>query len=522
MQLIADVIGAFYVLIIIGLALHGLHSLFSTILFVRTKTQSEHKQPVYPLKEWPHVTIQLPIFNEKYIVERLLHAVAQLDYPANRLQIQVLDDSTDDTAELVNRLVEQYKFFGLNIEWIHRDNRQGYKAGALNEGLSSATGELVGIFDADFIPNPDWLRKTVPFFHDRELGCLQTRWGHTNRNYNSLTKAEAMAIDGHFIVEQTVRSGNNFFLNFNGTAGLWRRSCIEDAGGWQWDTLTEDLDLSYRAQMRGWKIRYRPEIVVPAELPSEVEAFKKQQFRWAKGSFQVVRKILPKVIKRTDLPWHVRLLALLHLTGYSVHPLMVSLLLLTLPVGLLELNAFKMLPLSTLACFGPPLLYLTANSSLKIPWQERLKLLPLLIIVGFGISLSTSIAVLEGLAGTKAGAWVRTPKLNQSDSRKQDKEIDQSYLEPLSRLVWVEIALALYAFITILVLIPSVGWGIVPWMALYMLGYIYIAGLNVIQHTPRAGRKGPLKKEEAHLRYANNSKSYLKSVEELGGEQRVY
>jgi cellulose synthase/poly-beta-1,6-N-acetylglucosamine synthase-like glycosyltransferase len=195
-----------------------------------------------------------------------------------------------------------------------------------------------------------------------------------------LTKAEALAIDGHFVVEQTVRSGNNFFLNFNGTAGLWRRSCIEDAGGWQWDTMTEDLDLSYRAQMRGWKIRYLPEVVVPAELPSEVESFKKQQSRWARGSFQVVRKILPNLIKQTDLPWYVRLVGILHLTGYIVHPLALSLLLFALPVGLLEPNAFEALPISALACFGPPLLYFTANTALKMPLLERLKILPLLVL----------------------------------------------------------------------------------------------------------------------------------------------
>jgi cellulose synthase/poly-beta-1,6-N-acetylglucosamine synthase-like glycosyltransferase len=521
MQLFSDFIGVLYLITMIGLALHGLHSLATTILFVRAKPQSKPKK-VALLEEWPFVTIQLPIFNEKYTIERLLRAVVQLDYPADRLQIQVLDDSTDDTAQLVNRLVQKYKSRGVDIEWIHRDNREGYKAGALNAGLASATGDLVGIFDADFVPNPDWLKKTVPFFRDRELGCLQTRWGHTNRNYNSLTKAEAMAIDGHFVVEQTVRSTNNFFLNFNGTAGLWRRTCIEDAGGWQWDTLTEDLDLSYRAQMRGWKIRYRPDIVVPAELPSEVEAFKKQQFRWAKGSFQVVRKILPKVIRRTDLPRHVRLVALLHLTGYIVHPLMLLLLLLTLPVGLLEPGAFKVFPISTVACFGPPLLYLTADRSIRTNWLERLKLLPLLILVGFGISLSTSIAVIEGLTDKKAGAWVRTPKLNLSDSRNQDEEIDQSYLEPISPLVWVEMALAIYAFITILVLVPSIGLGIVPWMTFYMLGYIYIAGLNVIQHSPKASRKSTKKKEEVQVHYANKSKSYLKSVEELGGGPHVY
>jgi hypothetical protein len=376
---------------------------------------------------------------------------------------------------------------------------------------------LIGIFDADFIPNSDWLKKTIPFFQDQQLGCLQTRWGHTNRNYNSLTKAEAMAIDGHFIVEQTVRSRNNFFLNFNGTAGLWRRACIEDAGGWQWDTLTEDLDLSYRAQMRGWKIQYRPDIVVPAELPSEVEAFKKQQFRWAKGSFQVVRKILPQVIKRSDLPWHVRLVAMLHLTGYVVNPLMVILLLLTLPIGLFTPETFKIFPLSSIACFGPPLLYLTANRSVNARWKDRWKLLPLLIIMGFGVSLSTSIAVLEGLTGKKAGAWVRTPKLNLSDTRKRDKEIDKAYQEPLSPLVWGEVALALYALITIFLLTPTLGWGIIPWMVLYLLGYCYIAGLNILQHTPKPGKANtakPVKKEEPFFSYTTNkSKPYLKSVE---------
>ncbi len=212
-------------------------------------------------------------------------------------------------------------------------------------------------------PAADWLKRTVPYFKNEQLGCLQTRWGHTNRKYNSLTRVEAMAIDGHFIVEQTVRSRNDFLLNFNGTAGLWRRTCIEDAGGWQWDTLTEDLDLSYRAQMRGWKIDYLPDVVVPAELPPHVEAYKNQQFRWAKGSFQVVRKILPKLLERSKLPWHIRLLALLHITGYGVHPLMLAILLLTLPVGLFAPQAFKLFPLSMIAGLGPPLVYLSAKAA---------------------------------------------------------------------------------------------------------------------------------------------------------------
>jgi Glycosyl transferase family group 2 len=293
-----------------------------------------------------------------------------------------------------------------------------------------------------------------------------------------------MAIDGHFIVEQTVRSRNDFFLNFNGTAGLWRRACIADAGGWQWDTLTEDLDLSYRAQLRGWKIEYLPDVVVPAELPAQVEAFKKQQFRWAKGSFQVVRKILPKIFGESCLPWRVRFMAFLHLTGYFVHPLMVALLLLTLPVGLLVPTVFKIFPLSVIAGLGPPLLYAVASAPRVPPLQERLKLIPLMTIMGFGISLSTSIAVLEGLMG-KGGRFIRTPKLNLSNSHKQSKTIDHSYREPISRLIWAEIALGFYALLTILMLTPYIGWGIVPWMLIYMIGYFYIAGLNLIQHMPK-------------------------------------
>ena len=481
MQVVAYCIEFFYLCIMLGLALYGLNNLYTTILFVFNKRDSKSKSINSP-KTWPPVTIQLPIFNEKYTVERLLRAVTQLDYPPDQLQIQVLDDSTDDTVELVGHLVRQYQEQGINIEHIHRTNRKGYKAGALGYGLMEATGKFIGIFDADFVPNSDWLKKTVPLFQDKTLGCLQTRWGHTNRKYNSLTEAEAMAIDGHFVVEQTVRSRNDFFLNFNGTAGLWRRACIEDAGGWQWDTLTEDLDLSYRAQLKGWKIEYLPEVVVPAELPAQVEAFKKQQFRWAKGSFQVVRKILPKVFEQSSLSWKVRFLALLHLTGYFVHPLMVALLLLTLPVGLLVPEAFKIFPISVVAGLGPPLLYIVTSAPRVPPLRERLRLIPLMTIMGFGISLSTSIAVLEGLMG-KGGRFIRTPKLNLTNSRAQLKEIDRSYKEPISPLIWAEIALGLYALLTIFVLTPDIGWGMVPWMLIYMFGYFYIAGLNLMQNS---------------------------------------
>jgi hypothetical protein len=293
------------------------------------------------------------------------------------------------------------------------------------------------------------------------------------------------------VVEQTARSRNDLFLNFNGTAGVWRRACIEDAGGWQGDTLTEDLDLSYRAQLRGWKIGYLPEVVVPAELPAHVEAFKKQQFRWAKGSFQVVRKILPRVFGQSELPLGVRLMAYLHLTGYSVHPLMLCLLLLTLPAGLFNPHIFRVLPVSLFAGLGPPLLYAVASAPETYALQDRLKFLPLLVLMGFGISLSTTIAVLEGLLG-KGGSFVRTPKLNLGNQRGPAKHIDRAYLPPLSWMVWGEIGLGLYALLTMVILEPKVGWGIIPCMAAYLLGYFYIAGLNLIQHWQGTREGAPL------------------------------
>jgi cellulose synthase/poly-beta-1,6-N-acetylglucosamine synthase-like glycosyltransferase len=476
-----SLLGVFYLVVTVTLSLYGLHNLITTIMYLSMKPTKKRVRGIDAPDEWPPVTVQLPVFNEKYTVERLLRAVTRLDYPADRLQIQVLDDSTDDTFELLSKLVEEYASRGVNIELIHRVDRKGYKAGALQNGLQTATGDLIAIFDADFVPKSDWLKRTVPPFQNPELGCLQTRWGHTNQQYNSLTQAEALGIDGHFIVEQTVRSKNGFFLNFNGTAGLWRRACIEDAGGWQWDTLTEDLDLSYRAQMRGWKFDYLPDVVVPAELPPHVEAYKKQQFRWAKGSFQVVRKVLPTVL-RANLPLTVRFMALLHLTGYFVHPLMLSVLLLTLPVGLLVPGAFRMFPISLIAGLGPPLLYLTATATQHRSVLRRLRSFPLLVIVGFGLSLSTTVAVVEGLF-SKGGAFIRTPKLNLNNRRKRKQAIDRAYyMTPVSSMVWIEIALGLYALVTGVVLAPYIGWGVIPWMVLYMLGFFYIAGLNLIQH----------------------------------------
>ncbi|MBI3194132.1 MAG: glycosyltransferase, partial [Ignavibacteriae bacterium] len=272
------------------------------------------------LTQFPLVTIQLPMYNEKYVVHRLIDAVVQMKYPKDRLEFQVLDDSTDETTKVVAVEVERYRQQGIDIVLLHRENRSGYKAGALKEGLKTAKGEFVAVFDADFVPNPDFLMKTLPyFFLDEKIGMVQTRWEHLNSDYSLLTRAQAMALDAHFVIEQNVRNKAGFFLNFNGTGGIWRKSCIEDAGNWHADTLTEDLDLSYRAQLRGWKFRYLNDVTSPAELPSEINALKTQQFRWTKGAVETARKILPMVWK-SNLPFNKKMASTLHLTNNIVFP----------------------------------------------------------------------------------------------------------------------------------------------------------------------------------------------------------
>lgn len=477
-NIIRIIVEGVYLLSLIGLAVYGINNLISTLLYLRCRDQ-KHTVPLLAEVDFPRVTVQLPVFNERYTVERLISAICRLDYPREKLEIQVLDDSTDDTSALVERLVEQHRRQGIQIVHLHRTNRSGFKAGALNEGLKIASGELVAIFDADFIPRPNWLRRAVPEFYDEKLGCLQTRWGHLNSHYNAFTRAQALGIDGHFVVEQTARSRNGLFMNFNGTAGIWRRSCIEDAGGWQPDTLTEDLDLSYRAQLRGWHIGYLPDVVVPAELPASIEAYKQQQFRWAKGSFQTVKKLVPQLMD-ADIPEAKRLLGLVHITGYIAHPLMLLSLLLLLPIGLIEPEFLHMFPWTAIAAFGPPLLYLCARTEYEPRLMDRLSLLPLLTLIGFGLSLNNTIAVFQGLFGTHRGTFVRTPKLNLTDAQKNaDPKV---YSMPISPLIWGELGLALYSLVTIAVLLPIMGWGIIPWVLVYTAGYLYMAIGNLYQH----------------------------------------
>ncbi len=478
-RILIDIIDGIYIIALIGLAVYGVNNIISVILYLRVKDQSRRRHRKIDNALLPRVTVQLPTYNERYIVTRLIDAVVKFDYPRERLQIQVLDDSTDDTTDLIRRLVKKYSAQGLDISLVRRTDRSGFKAGALSEGLKTATGELVAIFDADFVPQPDWLMKTVPeFWQQPRLGCLQTRWGHLNDRYNTITLAQSLGIDGHFIIEQTARSRHGLFMNFNGTAGIWRKACIEDAGGWQSDTLTEDLDLSYRAQLRGWRIDYLPGVVVPAELPAQIEAFKKQQFRWAKGSFQTLKKLIPSVFK-SDAPWYKKLLGLLHMSGYFVHPLMLVVAILILPVGIFNPQVFKWLPWTMLAAFGPPMLYLVSATEHMPRWTERLKLLPVLTMIGFGLSLNNTVAFIEGIFGKGRGTFTRTPKFNLKGQNGNWN--GSNYVEPLSPMVWGEIGLGFYCLLTGIALGFSYGWQVVPWVMIYAAGYFYVAGLNLFQ-----------------------------------------
>ncbi|MGB8165960.1 MAG: glycosyltransferase [Chthoniobacteraceae bacterium] len=430
----------------------------------------------------PRVTTQLPLFNEPHVAERLLRAVAALDYPRDRHEIQVLDDSTDDTRGIVDRVAAELRAAGHRVHVLRRDERLGYKAGALHSGMNTASGELFAIFDADFVPAPDFLRRTAPIFALRpEIGFLQTRWTHLNSRDSLLTETQATGIDAHFIVEQTARAAGGLFMNFNGTAGLWRRRAIEDAGGWQDDTLTEDLDLSYRAQLAGWAPCYFPEIIVPGELPDSVGAYRRQQFRWAKGSIQTARKLLPAVLAAPVPAWK-KLFACFHLTHFLVHLLLLLHCLLALPI-LLWCRAAPPEPWFTLFCIvggftlaAPVMVYLTAWLTLPKVERGRLRTIPAIILLGGGLALSNGRAVLEALLGVRSGFW-RTPKTGGHARR---PPADRSWM-PL-----LEVALGLYATVALMLFFARGGWFLGPFLIVYVCGLLYL-GVNDLRDQRDAG-----------------------------------
>ena len=454
-------------------------AIYATGMFVLLLAYWWHRHdstPVPEVEDWPVVAVQLPVFNERYVIQHLLQAVARLDYPHDRLIIQVLDDSTDETTSIIRRLAKRLQLHGINVQHIRRPDRTGYKAGALAYGLEQIDAEFVVVFDADFLPTPDFLRQTIPHLvANPHLGMVQTRWGHLNAHDNALTLGQTLALDGHFVVEQTARSRAGWLLNFSGSGGVWRTACIREAGGWSAATLTEDLDLSYRAQLAGWRFSYLPDVVVPAQLPPQMAAYKRQQARWAQGSSQTLRAML-RPLWQARLSFPQKIMALMHLCQYLPHPLMLALMLLTPPLILTRgLNQLPLGPLGLagLAGLGPPLIYVVSQRALYRNWQQRILVYPLLMALGIGMSWNNSRAVLLGLFGQRQRAeFQRTPKFTQD-------WIKSSYALPADRAVWIELALALYALggvaaaqqhypaLVFYLALCSVGFGLVACWTLY-------------------------------------------------------
>ena len=443
------------------------------------------KEP-YPTVDWgtPTVTIQLPIYNEKYVAKRLVDAVCNLDYPKDKMRIMVCDDSDDDTVELLGNLIDDYKKQGFQIEHVRRGTRIGYKAGALKHAMKTTDTDLVAIFDADFIP-PDWfLKRAIPHFSSSKIGLVQCRWGHVNENYSTITQVQALSIDFHFLVEQKAKSNSHLFMNFNGTAGIWRRACIEDAGGWHTATLVEDLDLSYRAQMKGWKCLFLPDIVVEAELPAQMNGAKRQQFRWAKGSIQCAIKLLSDVALKRNVAIEAKIQAFIQLTRHIVYPL-VLIQFLALPVllaGQVNLYVVNVLPVLTIALYlamGPGAFLIVIHGMYDKSWKSRAKLLPALLVYNAGMAVNNTVAVFDAVLGKK-NEFHRTPKYGIVT--KQDDWRNKAYNLPFTQTTLLEIFFGVYGIMGIFIAIFSNNPVFVPIIALQAIGFFYIAYLS-ISHT---------------------------------------
>ena len=472
-----------YFIVLILLAGYGVHRYILVYLYYKHRKNAT-AEPTSHFHELPRITVQLPIFNEQYVVERLLESVCRLDYPREKLDIQLLDDSTDETVEVARALVERYAALGNPISYHHRTNRHGFKAGALAEGLQSAKGEFVAIFDADFTPPEDFLMRTIHHFTDPKIGMVQTRWTHLNRHYSFLTEVEAILLDGHFVLEHSGRARTGLFFNFNGTAGMWRRVAIEEAGGWQHDTLTEDTDLSYRAQLKGWKFIYLQDVECPAELPVEMTAFKTQQARWAKGLIQTGKKILPRVL-RSDAPLHTKIEAWYHLTANISYPLMIMLSVLLLPAMIIRFYQgwFQMLyidlPLFLASTFSISSFYLVSQRELfPRSWPRALLYLPILMALGIGLTITNTKAVIEALIG-KQSAFARTPKYRVIT--RQDKIGATKYRKRLGWVPWVELLIGAYFASTIYYAVENENYITVPFLLLFVLGYWCTGLMSLLQ-----------------------------------------
>jgi cellulose synthase/poly-beta-1,6-N-acetylglucosamine synthase-like glycosyltransferase len=476
-----------YFFVMIILAAYGIHRY--ALVYNYYKNRKGVAGPPPEIAAWPKVTVQLPIYNERYVIERLVEAVSQFDYPHELLEIQVLDDSTDQTQQIARDRVDRYRALGLPITYIHRDNREGFKAGALQEGLKSAAGEFVAIFDADFIPPADFLRRTVPYFADEKLAMVQTRWSYINRNYSALTEVEAILLDGHFVIEHSARFRSGLFFNFNGTAGIWRRNAIEDAGGWQHDTLTEDTDLSYRAQLRGWHFLYLPNIECPSELPVEMNAFKSQQARWAKGLMQTAKKILPRVL-RSNEPAAVKAEAFFHLTANISYPLMVVMSMILLPAmivrfyqGWFQVLAID-LPLFLASTCSISSFYLAAERALyPKTWKRTFLYLPFVMAVGIGLSVRNAWGVLEAIFNVKS-EFVRTPKYRVEANATGSGNSDwakKTYRKSAGLMPFAEVALGVYFLLAVVYALQNENYATVPFLFLFVWGYLYTGIMSLAQ-----------------------------------------
>jgi cellulose synthase/poly-beta-1,6-N-acetylglucosamine synthase-like glycosyltransferase len=487
---VSSALTALYLVILIALAVYGFHRSSLVFLYYRHRD----KQPVEAGKfaELPAVTVQLPLFNEMYVAERLLDAVAAIRYPRDRFQIQVLDDSTDETRDICrNKIAELVvRYPDLDIEYVHRTDRTGFKAGALENGLRTAKGELVLIFDADFVPNPDILERTVHHFLDPKVAVVQCRWEHINRDFSALTEAQALMLNGHFIMEHAGRNRSGRFFNFNGTAGLWRRAAIVDAGGWQHDTLTEDMDLSYRAQLRGWRFVYLPQIAAPAELPVEMSAFKAQQFRWAKGSIQVARKLLPRILG-SNATFAQKWEAFFHLTNNFAYPLLLLLSLLLLPNLVLRTThgVREVLMIDLPLFFGTTLslasFYLASEREVARMTGDRsrstwstLGQLPLVLSLGIGLCVNQTRAVIEAVFGRET-EFVRTPK--HGICGKLETWSGKKYHAAKSLTPFFELLMAAYFVVAVHIAFANGHYISVPFLMLFLFGFAYVGAVSAWQ-----------------------------------------
>ncbi len=487
---------AFYVAILIAVAFYGFHRYILVYLYL--KHRDDGYQPVGHFGQLPRVTVQLPMYNEDVVAERIIKATCQLDYPLDRLEIQVLDDSTDHSADIARIACDQWAAKGFPIKYIHRANREGYKAGALEAGLDQASGDYIAIFDADFVPPRDILLNVVHYFTDDRIGMVQVRWDHLNRDASLLTKSQAIFLDGHFVVEHTARNRSGRFMHFNGTAGVWRRTTIADAGGWQHDTLTEDLDLSYRAQMKGWQFVYLPQFAAPAELPPEMIGFKQQAHRWTKGSFQTAIKLLPGILRSRNLSRRIKVEAFFHLTNTIVYPLMVLLTLLMYPTFFNVFSPFKSHSWGQYIFSGSLFVLATCSASTffivgqrelfgKEAGWKTLLYMPMLMGLGVGISLNNAKAVIEAIVSAiqkKPSEFVRTPKYGTVGMHRTHFRRPPVFTFSRLALPIVEIAFGCYMTCCMWISLwylcglwagqPKSGWASIPFLIIFAGGFFYV------------------------------------------------